>query len=64
MTAAILAFLYGLAAGFVILRLGRHRRHGRAGSRLLIAVGWVMVGLSFALAASLLASLTWQAMQR
>ncbi len=60
MTAAIIAFLYGLAAGFVILRLGRNRRRRAGDSKLLVAAGWILVGLSFALAAALLASVVWE----
>lgn len=53
MTAALLAFFYGFAAAFLLWRLRRRARHRPGELRLLIALGWITVGVSFALAAGL-----------
>jgi hypothetical protein len=52
-TAASLAFLYGFVASFLLWRLRRRARHRPGELPVLIVLGWVTVGLSFALAAGL-----------
>lgn len=56
MNPSVLLFLYGLAAGFAMIRIGRLRRRGRAPAPWLMALGWLLTGLSFTLALILLAT--------
>lgn len=46
--------LYGLAAGYLLVRLRRGRRRGERVSGPLAMLGWLVLGLSLALAVSLM----------
>ncbi len=53
MAAGLVFFLFGAAAGFVMLRLSRtHGRDDRE-TRILVALGWVLASASLAFSAML-----------
>ena len=52
-------FLYGMVAGYLLVRLGRLKREGRPPSLALWATAWIMMVVSFALAALSLGWLLW-----
>ena len=52
--APLAAFLFGLLAGFAMIRLARQRPLGGWEARLLRPLGWILMGASFAFAAALL----------
>jgi hypothetical protein len=54
------AFAYGLVAGFLLVRLRRHRRRQEREPTLLIHAGWLVLALSFTLAAALLLYGLWR----
>ena len=51
---ALAAFLFGLLAGFVTLRLGRNKPLSQWESRVLRPLGWALMAASLTLAVSLL----------
>ena len=54
MDAALAAFLFGLLAGYVMLRLGRRNAVGLSELKLLRPLAWVLMTASFTLAIALL----------
>lgn len=52
-------FLYGLVAGYLLVRLQRLKREGRPPSRALWTAAWIMMILSFALAALSFGWMAW-----
>ena len=52
-------FLYGLVAGYVLVRLQRLKRDGRPPSLALWSTAWVLMVVSFALAALSLGWMAW-----
>ena len=61
MLLALLLFGYGLAAGYLLVRLRRSAPRLRD-ARLLLVLGWVMLAASLTLAAALLAWQAWLAL--
>ena len=61
---ALLFFLYGLAAGFLLIRLRRRRARLHPPGRLVWAAAWFTMILSFALAALLGMTLIWRMLDR
>lgn len=57
--AALSFFLYGLVAGYLIVRLKRLKREGRPPSRALWTAAWIVMVISFALAALSLGWMAW-----
>lgn len=57
--AGLFYFLYGLVAGYLLVRLRRLQCEGRPPSRTLWAVGWIMMVVSFALAALSMGWMAW-----
>lgn len=55
MAGAVAAFIFGLLAGVVLLRLGRKKTLPAWERRLLRPLGWVVMSASFTLAAALTA---------
>lgn len=58
MTPAVLQatfFLYGIIAGFLLIRLGRRRRAVPRREQTLVLLGWFICALSLTLAIALLA---------
>lgn len=53
MTAGLIFFLFGAAAGFVMMRLSRTRGRNDRETRVLIAAGWVLASASLAFFAML-----------
>lgn len=47
-------FLYGMLAGFLMLRLGKSNQLRAGEERVLVAAGWAMTALSLTLAAALI----------
>lgn len=50
----VIVFLYGVLAGFLMLRLGKRNRLGVGEERVLVAAGWTVTALSLTLAAALI----------
>ena len=63
MTSANLLFLYGLAAGFLLMRLRRRRAVAEPPRGALWAIAWLTMAISFALAGLLLAWGLWAELQ-
>ena len=63
MTPAVLLFLYGLAAGFLLMRLRRRRAVAEPPRGALWAAAWLTMAISFALAGLLLAWGLWADLQ-
>lgn len=63
MTSAVLFFLYGLAAGFLLMRLRRRRAVAEPPRGALWAAAWLTMAISFALAGLLLAWGLWADLQ-
>ena len=63
MTSAVLFFLYGLAAGFLLMRLRRRRAVAEPPRGALWAAAWLTMAISFALAGLLLAWGLWAELQ-
>ena len=57
--AGISFFLYGLVAGYLLVRLQRLKRDGQEPSRTLWAIAWIMMVVSFALAALSIGWMGW-----
>lgn len=55
MSAAFAAFLFGLLAGYTMVRLGRNKPVHGLERRVLRPLGWIVMGASFALALALFA---------
>jgi hypothetical protein len=54
MWAGIAAFVFGLLAGFVLLRLGRHKPLSAWERRVLPPLGWLLMATSITFAVALL----------
>ena len=63
MTPAVLLIFYGLAAGFLLMRLRRRRAVAEPPRGALWAAAWLTMAISFALAALLLAWGLWAELQ-
>jgi hypothetical protein len=59
MTSAVLLFLYGLAAGFLLMRLRKRRALAEPPRGALWATAWLTMAISFALAGLLIAWGLW-----
>lgn len=59
MTAAVFLFLYGLAAGFLLVRLRKHRTLAEPQRGALWGAAWLTMAISFALSGLLLAWRFW-----
>ncbi len=54
MSPLVAAFIFGFLAGYLILRLGRHKKLTAWERLVLEPLGWLIVGASFSLATALL----------